>query len=101
MSDVIDLFTKTPRPSGDGTPPGPPPFVPPEGLSQDDYEFYIYGPDKELVCHERRGHLVVTGANIVLFNPEQEMIWGIPNNDTLAWFEKVVPEIQFELPLEE
>jgi len=64
---------------------GPPP---PPKLQQDTYKFTLMDKirSKERIV-ERTGHLVVTQHNIVLFNENQEMIWGIPNDGAVIEFE--------------
>lgn len=107
MADnIIDFNSRKsggPGNGGSGVGPGAPPppnFPPPEGLPQDDYIFYLV--DKitgEEMILERTGHLVVTQSNIVLFNKEQEMIFGIPNDSSLMYFERVSPKTtQLEIP---
>lgn len=70
-------------------------------LPQDTYRFYLVDKvtGEELVYTET-GHLVVTGQNIVLFNENQEMVWGIPNDDFVIRFERAdrsVPDEELEV----
>lgn len=70
---------------GNQMPPSGPPKLP-----QDQYSFTTVNPyTGEEITREKTGHLVVTQQNIVLFNENQEMIWGIPNNDSLIEFERL------------
>ena len=99
MADIID-FKSRQRNKGNGPDdpsgpdePGPMGLIPPN-LPQDDYSFHVLNKATgEEVVYVRRGHLVITNTNIVLFNPRQEMIWGIPNDDSLVFFERIEPEI--------
>ena len=71
-------------PLGGDNPPGPP------KLPQDDYVFVTRNPvTGEEIIREKTGHLVVTQQNIVLFNEDQEMVWGIPNDSSLVEFERL------------
>lgn len=96
--NIIDL-QKRRTSGGNGSFSLPPP--PPSGLPQETYEFYLV--DKVTggeILETQTGHLVVTQHNIVLFNEDQEMTWGIPNDGSLIKFirvEKDFDEVSIEL----
>ena len=87
MGDIVDIFSKGKTGAGGG---GPPPMIPGPALKQTDYRIRVV--DKvtlEEVVHDKRGHIVVTANNIVLFDEHQEMTWGIPNDEAVISFERI------------
>lgn len=105
--NVIDLVRRRNGTFGEN-PPLPPP---PQGLPQDEYLFHLVDKiDGSEVSYRKTGHLVVTQHNIVLFDAQQNMIWGIPNDEAVIMFEKVQQleqeedsedQLTFELDLDE
>ena len=87
MGDIVDIFSKGKTGASGG---GPPPVLPGPALKQTDYRIRVVDKVtlKEIV-YDKRGHIVITANNIVLFDEHQEMTWGIPNDEAVISFERI------------
>ena len=97
MADLIDFKTGKPINKNNTGGQNPPPPTFPNGPNLPQIPYRITLVDKVTggeVIHEKRGHIVVTASNIVLFDANQEMIWGIPNDDFVISFERLDEEIE-------
>lgn len=85
-----NVKTFTPRVVGPSE-PLPQPEEP--RLPQYNYNIKVWqeGEDGSLTqyVNEKRGHLIITGTNVVILDEKSELLWACPNNDALISVERV------------
>lgn len=100
--NVVDITTRA-KSGG-----GPPPAFPSPKLPQFNYKFVVVNkldPTKERTFVQR-GHLIVTQINLALIDENSEILWSIPNDGSVIYFERIDEvdehsESQMDLPLKE
>lgn len=62
-------------------------------LPQYNYNITVWKEDEDgslsQYVNERRGHLIITGTNVVILDEKSELLWACPNNDALISVERV------------